>query len=105
MILKLIRLLHFLIILTVILSPFLNKIEIKKNVLIFLIYLKLQHITGYKKCGLTDLEDKITGNKKEIGFIYSILNPYFNLDQTEFYKKQEYIHYFLILILTYQTMS
>lgn len=102
MLVKLIRLIHFIIVLSVALSAFIPDKKFKRNILFFLIYLQLQYLTGYKKCGLTDLEDKLTNKKKEQGFIYSIINPYITLDEQEYYAYQKYLHYGLILILILQ---
>ena len=105
MLVKLIRFIHFLIILVVIISPIIHIKEVKRNILFFLIYLQLQYLTGYKKCCLTDLEHKLTNNKKEEGFIYSIINPYITLNEKDYYNYQKYFHYGLIIVLYFQVSN
>jgi hypothetical protein len=98
----LIKIIHFVIILVVILSPVVNDYDIKKLVLGFLLYLLFQYITGYNKCGLTELEYYVIGEKYKEGFIYRIVNPMIQVSEDYFNNCRYIIHIGLILILIYQ---
>jgi hypothetical protein len=97
-----IRALHLLIILFIILSPFIDNKQIKTYVLVFLSYLIFQYITGYRKCGLTELEYKIMGKEYKNGFLYRLINPMINIP--EFYLDEivQGVHIILIFVLYYQ---
>ena len=98
----LIKIIHFIIILVVILSPVINDYDIKRLVLGFLLYLLFQYMTGYNKCGLTELEYYVIGEKYKEGFIYRIVNPIIQVSENYFNKCLYIIHILLILILIYQ---
>ena len=56
MIVNIIQFLHLILIMIIAISPIINNYNIKKYVFIFLVYLLFQYLTGYRKCGLTDIE-------------------------------------------------
>ena len=73
MILKIIQLIHLILIIIIFSSVFIPKIEIKKLSLTFLLFIFAQFITNYGKCGLTEIEYAIRGEKCKEGFIYRLV--------------------------------
>jgi len=101
-IVNLINLIHFIIVLLVVVSPFVNNIVLKKNVLIFLIYLLFQYITGYEKCGLTEFEYLFMGQDYKHGFLYRIINPLIKVPEDYFNKWLIIVHLIYVFVLYYQ---
>ena len=99
---NIIKLIHLIIVLSVISSPFINNLSFKKYIFYFLIYLLFQYLTGYEKCGLTDFEYYIMGEKYQEGFIYRIIKPLISVNENYFNKYLLLIHLIYILILYYQ---
>jgi hypothetical protein len=97
-----IKILHLIIILTIIVSPFVNNMKIKQYVFIFLCYLLFQYATGYKRCGLTELEYMVMGKEYKNGFLYRLITPMINIPEFYFDKVIQIIHIILIIILVYQ---
>ena len=98
----LIKIIHFIIILIIVLSPGINDYDIKKLVLGFLLYLLFQYMTGFNKCGLTELEYYVIGEKYKEGFIYRIVNPMIQVSEHYFDKCLYIVHIGLIIILVSQ---
>jgi hypothetical protein len=85
MLLKTIKIIHLLIIIFVVLTPFFgNKGLIKIN-LIFLGHVSLRFLTGNESCGLTDLEHYVSQKKYKSGFVYRILEPIYKMNESNFY--------------------
>ena len=63
MILNIIKLIHLVIIIIVISSVFIPNYQLKKYSFTFLIFIFFQWITNYGKCGLTELEYILKGEK------------------------------------------
>jgi hypothetical protein len=70
MISKIIQLLHLLLVIGIILSIFITNINIKQIFFTLLIFLFMQHIINYGKCGLTELEYIIKGEKYFNNYLY-----------------------------------
>ncbi len=99
MLLILIKLIHFIIVVLIGLSPFINVYKIKYYSFIFLIYLLFQYISGYQKCGLTQLEYYVMGKNYEEGFLYRLINPLIKVPEHYFNKYIICIHLIYIIIL------
>ena len=102
MIVNLIRIIHLIIVIIIFISPLIDNNDIKKYVFIFLIYLLFQYITGYKKCGLTEIESMMMGEKYQEGFIYRIINPMITVREDYFENYLLIVHLFYIIILFIQ---
>ena len=99
LIINLINLIHFIIVLLVIISPFVDNLFLKKNILIFLVYLLFQYLTGYEKCGLTELEYIFMGQEYQHGFLYRIINPLIKVPETYFDKWLIIFHLIYVFVL------
>ena len=102
MIVTLINLLHLVLIISLIGSVFIPNIEFKKICFTLLIYILIQYITNYGKCGLTELEYIITGTEYKEGFMYRLIKPVITIPEEYFNKHMYWLHYLWILILGYQ---
>lgn len=99
---KIIKLFHLLILILVLISPFLKNKFIKKQIIFLLLYISFRNLSGYRKCGLTQIESKLSRKPIESGFIYNIIKPYTFLDKYSFYKLILPIQYWILLILIFQ---
>lgn len=97
-----IRTLHLIIIIAIMLSIIIPNCFLKKLVLTLLIFLLLQHMLGYEKCGLTQLEYLILKEKYQDGFLYRLINPMIKVRQEYFYNGVLYAHLAIMCILVYQ---
>ena len=102
MIIKIINLLHTILVIFLCISIFIDNYQIKKTALILLLFLFLQYITNYGKCGLTELEYLFKGEKYKEGFIYRLINPVITIPETYFNKYYYLFHITLIIILWVQ---
>lgn len=102
MITKIIQLLHLLLVLGVGISIFIPNEQLKKLSFTLLIFLFLQYITNYGKCGLTELEYMFKGEKYQEGFIYRIVKPVITVPEKYFDQQMYLIHAVWVLILAYQ---
>jgi hypothetical protein len=98
---NLIKLFHLLLIIFLLVSPYFSK-DNCRNALVILIYIYFKwKVDG--SCGITRLEQKLTGKKEEQGFIYRIVNPYLSINEGIFKKKLEFltilviVYYFILL--------
>jgi hypothetical protein len=94
--------LHLLLVTIVFISIFINNKKIKIITFVFLIYLMLQYITGYEKCGLTELEYYFKGKDYEEGFLYRLIKPVIRTPEKYFYKNLYIAHAIWIIVLAYQ---
>ena len=94
-----IRFIHYAIIVALAVSPFVPWPAYRNAAGIFLIYLFLQYITGYKKCGLTILEYLILGKDYESGFLYRTIMPLITIPEKYFDNALIIIHVFYIYLL------
>jgi len=90
---QIIQLLHIILIFSIISSVFINNIELKKFILSILILLFIQYITNYGRCGLTEIEYMILGEKYKEGFIYRLVKPVIDVSE-------EYVEYNIIILHT-----
>jgi hypothetical protein len=103
MIVSLVKLFHLIIIVLVITSVFIPHIYLKQLTIAFLLYLLIQYLTGYEKCGLTDLEYWLMGEKyHQEGFMYRIIKPMIRVPEKYFDNYLFIFHVLWILILAYQ---
>ena len=102
MIVNIIRFLHLMLLFVIAISPIIDNYNIKKYVFIFLVYLLFQYLTGYRKCGLTDVEYLVMGDKYQQGFIYRLINPIITVREDYFNNYLLVIHLCLIVILFLQ---
>jgi hypothetical protein len=93
---------HLILIIGVIIAPFSKNMDLKRNALIFLLYLLFQYLTGYQKCGLTELEYFFMGKEYESGFLYRLINPLIKIPENYFNYWFYVIHIILIGVLCYQ---
>lgn len=105
MLVELIRLIHILLIVGVFASLFINNCYLKELSLTLLIFLLVQYLLGYEKCGLTQLEYWVMGEKYQEGFIYRLINPIIKVREDYFNKGLVYLHLFLIAVFSYQIYS
>jgi len=102
MIIKLIQLIHFILVVLVISSVFIPKYELKKYSFTFLIFIFIQWITNYGKCGLTELEYVIKGKNYREGFIYRTVKPIITVPEKYFENYLYLAHIIWTLILALQ---
>jgi hypothetical protein len=100
MLVQFIRSIHYLIIGAIGIAPFIRNEGYRKIICIFLIYLFIQYITGYERCGLTILEYMVLGKKYESGFLYRLINPMIKLPENYFNNSLVGIHLLYIYILS-----
>jgi len=93
---------HLILVIFIIISPFINVKEIKINVLIILIYLLFQYLTGYNRCGLTELEYYFMKEEYKEGFLYRIINPIIKVPEKYFDNWLYVFHVIYVIILMYQ---
>ena len=102
MITKLIQLLHLILVLGVSASVFIPNNQLKKLSFTLLIFLFLQYLTNYGKCGLTELEYVFKGEKYQEGFIYKLVKPIITVPEKYFDQQLYFLHTIWVLILGYQ---
>jgi hypothetical protein len=100
MLVELIRGIHYAIILAIAIAPFVTWPLYRNTACIFLIYLLLQYITGYERCGLTVMEFLVLGKKYESGFLYRVINPVIKVPEHYFDKYLIGVHLFYIYLLS-----
>jgi hypothetical protein len=99
---NIIWILHLFLVLGIFFSIFINDKLIKIFSLAFLCYLLLQYMTGYEKCGLTELEYYIKGDDYKEGFLYRLINPLIKIPEEYFDKWLFGFHLLWICILLNQ---
>ena len=102
MIIKIINLLHTILIIFLCTSIFIDNFQIKKISITLLIFIFLQFITNYGKCGLTELEYLFKGEKYQEGFIYKLIKPIITVPESYFNKYFYFMHITWIIILWLQ---
>jgi hypothetical protein len=102
---NIIKIIHLIIVLAVISAPFINNYKLKETIYVFLIYLLLQYISGYEKCGLTYLEYLIMGEKYKEGFMYRLIKPIIKISESYFDKYIIFVHLIYIYVLHNQLNS
>jgi len=99
---KIIQLLHLILIITIFISVFIPDNKLKKMSITLLLFIFIQFITNFGKCGLTELEYAIRGEKCNEGFIYRLVKPIITVPEKYFDQQLYWIHVLWILILGYQ---
>ena len=97
-----IKLLHLILVIFIVIAPFLPNKQIKFNIFIILVYLLFQYLTGYNRCGLTELEYYVMGEKYQEGFLYRLINPIIKLPEDYFDKCILVFHLIYVFILGMQ---
>jgi hypothetical protein len=105
MILSIIKLIHLVIIIIVISSVFIPNYQLKKYSFTFLIFIFIQWITNYGKCGLTELEYILKGEKYKEGFIYHIIKSIITIPEKYFTNYLYLAHIIWIIILALQLLK
>lgn len=105
MIIKIIQLIHFILVVLVVGSAFIPNYELKKYSFTFLIFIFAQWITNYGKCGLTELEYVIKGEKYKEGFIYRVVKPIITVPEKYFENYLYLAHITWTTILALQLMK
>ena len=100
-----IQLLHLLLVIGVFSSIFIQNYNIKQLALTFLIFILVQYITNYGKCGLTELEYIYKGEQYQEGFLYRLIKPIITVQEIYFNKYIYLAHIIWIIILGYQLNS
>jgi len=102
MIIKIIQLLHLILVIFLVSSVFVTNYQVKKYAFTFLIFIFIQYITNYGKCGLTELEYVFKGDKYQEGFIYRIVKPIISVPE-KYFKNYLYLtHIIWTIILALQ---
>ena len=102
MLIKIINLLHLLLILTIISSIIIPYKKLKELIFTLLIFIFVQYITNYGKCGLTEIEYLLKGEKYQEGFIYRLIKPIITISEKYIDMYLYMVHIFWIFILGYQ---
>jgi len=102
MIIEIIQLLHLLLVASISLSIFLPFAQLKYYSLVLLVYILFQYVTNYGKCGLTQLEYYIMGEKYQEGFLYRLIKPVITVSESYFDNYVFLLHIIYIIILSYQ---
>lgn len=66
---------HIILFCWIVFSPFANNCLYKKAALIFILFLIVQFISKYGKCGLINIEKFFLKDKFKEGFIYRLIKP------------------------------
>ena len=102
MLIKIINLLHLLLILTIISSIIIPYKKLKELIFTLLIFIFVQYITNYGKCGLTEIEYLLKGEKYQEGFIYRLIKPIITISEKYIDMYLYMVHILWIFILGYQ---
>lgn len=94
---NIIIILHCILLYCIAISPFVNDLHYKKIILILLIFICIQFLTNYGKCGLINIERFFLKEKFKEGFVYRLIKPVISHKHNIFYK--EYFEIVLIYIL------
>ena len=93
---------HIIVVL-LILSPFVtNDIEILKLSFISISYVIFKWTIKNDMCALTLLEHKVRGIEVEHGFVYQLLSPIMNVEESVFYKNAYYLTLLSLIFSIYK---
>jgi hypothetical protein len=96
---NIIQSIHLIIVIIIMISIFIPNRWFKQFILSLLILLLIKYVSGYEKCGLTELEYLIKGEKYKEGFLYRIIKPIITIPETYFKNFLFVIHCVYIVIL------
>ena len=102
---NIIKLIHLILVIFIVIAPFVSNRQIKINMFIILVYLLFQYLTGYNKCGLTELEYYIMGKDYQQGFLYRLICPVIKVSEDYFDKWIFIFHLIYVGILGCQLYS
>ena len=98
-----IKLVHLAIVIIIAVSVLIPNCYIKELAITLLVFIFLQYILGYEKCGLTELEYLLLGEQQhKEGFIYRLVKPIIKVPEKYFNNGLLYLHLIWITILIYQ---
>ena len=89
-----ILIIHIILFYIIALTPLINDCYVKKMVLIFVIFLCIQYVSKYGKCGLINIERLFLKEKFKEGFVYRLIKPIVCYKQNIIYK-----NYFPVIII------
>jgi hypothetical protein len=96
---NIIQSIHLIIVIIIIVSIFLPNKKLKEFVLSLLILLIIKYLSGYERCGLTEIEYIMKGEKYQEGFLYRIIKPIVTIPESYFKNFLFVIHCVYIYIL------
>lgn len=102
MIVYIIKLAHLLLVLYLFSSIFIKDKLTKIKATGILLFLLFHYVTNYGKCGLTEIEYLIMGEKYQEGFLYRLIKPVISLPEKYFEEYLFIIHIIWLGILLYQ---
>jgi hypothetical protein len=85
---------HIVLFYTLALSPLITDCYFKKIILILIIFLCIQYVTKYGKCGLINIERFFLKENFKNGFVYRLIKPIICYKQNIVYK-----NYFKLIII------
>ena len=98
-----IKLIHLALVIVIFLSVFIPNCKMKELAITLLIFLLLKYLFGDGKCGLTELEYLMLGEKQhKQGFIYRLVKPIVTVPEKYFNGGLLLVHIGWIAILAYQ---
>ena len=87
------------------LSPLIEDVYLKKLLLIIIIFICIQFITKYGKCGIINIERIFTKEKFKEGFFYRLIKPVICYKKNAIYQDYFYLIIIYIIILYYQLLN
>lgn len=100
---NLVKYIHYVLIICILISVVIPSCRYKVIILILLVLLLVKYLFNYNKCGLTQLEYWILGQRDyQKGLIYRTLNPLINVHEKCFNKGLLLIHIVIIIVLIIQ---
>ena len=101
----LVRLIHYIVLVFVFVPWFANDFMLLRICSILLGYIFLKWTFVDDGCSLTFIENKLRGIKNENGFVYRLLNPIINVNESVFYKNAYYFIILSLLVSIYKLLS
>ena len=102
---KIICILHIILFLFFILSPFVDDCAWKINSLILLVFILFHFIFKYGKCGIINIERFFLKENFKNGFCYRLIKPVISHKNNIFYEQYFNILVLYIIILLYQVFK
>jgi hypothetical protein len=98
----LILLCHIMLFYSLALSPLITDCYLKKINLILIMFLCIQYVTKYGKCGLINIERYFLGDNFKNGIVYRLIKPVISYKNNIFYEYFFWLIIIYIFILYYQ---
>ena len=99
---NIILLFHIILFYIMAISPLITDCEIKKIILVLMIFLFIQCVSKYGKCCLINIEKFFLKEKFKQGFIYRLIKPLICYKQNIIYKNYFELIIIYILVLCFQ---